>query len=280
MIKFFDKIEDLKKESLDIGLEVDLDAIRRIDLPFVESQKNFTVLNIPSYGPNNFGNVILVAKENVFIYSSFNGKAEKKLEKVLKKKNGESTVSIFMVLKSILKNYSQEFLRIRDAMNALDFDPVLDSIEDTGRDLRRLTDRMEALFQVIIELKEDDLDCFDTSLINFEYDLLNAEARYWLDRCRSHNYRISSLRTKSEMKSNRELNDTMKKLTVIVTFLTIVSIVINVPGTIGAIFGIPALSDAYFSSHVTLLIITLVSTTVLSVLLGFVYWKSLKLKQT
>ncbi|OGZ70765.1 MAG: hypothetical protein A2904_02570 [Candidatus Staskawiczbacteria bacterium RIFCSPLOWO2_01_FULL_33_9] len=70
----------------------------------------------------------------------------------------------------------------------------------------------------------------------------------------------------------------MKKLTVIMTFLTIASIVVNVPGTVGAIFGIPALSNAYFESHTIMLIITLVITTVLSILLGYLYWKSLKLK--
>ena len=164
-------------------------------------------------------------------------------------------------------------------MNTLEFDPILDSIEDTGRHLRKLTDRMEALFQIIIELKEDDIKCFDLSLVNFEYELFSTEARYWLERCRSHNYRIASLRTKSEMKSNRELNDTMKKLTVIMTFLTIASIVVNVPGTVGAIFGIPALSNAYFESHTTLLIFTLILTTCFSILLGFLYWKSLHLVQ-
>jgi hypothetical protein len=80
------------------------------------------------------------------------------------------------------------------------------------------------------------------------------------------------------MRSNRELNDTMKKMTVIMTFLTIISIVVNVPGTVGAIFGIPALSDAYFESHTTFLVITLILTTLLSMFLGVIYWRSLKLK--
>ena len=61
------------------------------------------------------------------------------------------------------------------------------------------------------------------------------------------------------------------------TFLTIVSIVVNVPGTVGAIFGIPALSDAYFNFHTQGLIITLILTTILSMLLGYLYWRSLKL---
>ena len=163
-------------------------------------------------------------------------------------------------------------------MNDLDLDPHLDLIEDTGRQLRKLTDRMEGLFQIIIELKEEEINCFNPLLINFEYDVLSTEARYWLERFRSHIYRISSLRTKSEMRSTKELNDTMKKLTVITTFLTITSIVVNVPGTIGAIFGIPALSNAYFESHVTMLVATLVTTTVLTVLFGLMYWKHLGLK--
>ncbi len=280
MRKFIENLPELKKEISDLGIDVEINEILKIDLPFIDSQSNFTIINIPSYNNEYGGNLIFVKNEKILILSSFNlNKIEKKLEKVMAKKHGESTVSIFLLLKSILKNYSQEFSKIRDTMNSLDLDPSLDSIEETGRQLRKLTDRTEALLQIIIELKEEEIDCFNTSLINFEYELLSTEARYWLERCRSHNYRIASLRTKSEMRSNRELNDTMKKLTVITTFLAIVSIVVNVPGTVGAIFGIPALSDAYFKSHTFLLIATLILTTVLSILLGYVYWKSLHLKQ-
>ena len=81
------------------------------------------------------------------------------------------------------------------------------------------------------------------------------------------------------MKANKELNDTIKKLTVITTFLTIVSIVVNVPGTVGAIFGIPALSTAFFDGHTTGLVLTLILTTVLSTMLGYIYWRSLKLNK-
>lgn len=124
-------------------------------------------------------------------------------------------------------------------------------------------------------LKEKDIREFDTELLGSNYELLNAEARYWLERCRSHIYRIASLRTKSEMKSNRELNATMGRLTIIMTFLTITSIVVSVPGTIGAIFGIPALSDAFFKPHTTMLVWILIGATLLSVLLGYAYWLSL-----
>ncbi len=280
MIKITENIGELKKEIDKLNRDIAIDEILIIDLPFIDGQKDFTVINIPSYNAETNNNLIFVCGEKVLVFTPVRTrKLEEKFEKLLNKKNGESTVSIFMLLKSILKNYSVEFLRIREIMNNLELDPVLDSIEDAARHLRKLTDRMEALIQIIIELKEEDIRCFDVSLVNFEYDLLSTESRYWLERCRSHTYRIASLRTKSEMRSNRELNDTMKKLTVIMTFLTIASIVVNVPGTVGAIFGIPALSNAYFESHTTLLIITLIVTTCLSILLGYIYWKSLNLKQ-
>ena len=80
------------------------------------------------------------------------------------------------------------------------------------------------------------------------------------------------------MQSNRELNDTMTRLTVIMTVLTIVSIVVSVPGTIGAVFGIPALSEAYFSSHTPFLVIILIAATAMSIIFGLLYWKSLGLK--
>ena len=279
MIKLAENLEELKKELTEINKEVEIDKILGIDLPFMESQNDFTVMNIPSYGMENQSNFVFIADNKVLLYTPFNSKKhDKKLEKLLTMKKGESTISIFVLLRSILKNYSHEFIRIRDVMNSLESDPILDSIEKTGSQLRKLTDRIEGLFQIVIELKEEDIKCFNVSLIDFEYEIFTTETRYWLERCRSHIYRIASLRTKSEMRSNRELNDTMKKLTVIMTFLTIASIVVNVPGTVGAIFGIPALSNAYFESHTIMLIITLVITTVLSILLGYLYWKSLKLK--
>jgi len=214
----------------------------------------------------------------VLVYSDFTLKVyEKHFKDVLKKPYGESTVISFLILKQVLKNYSREFERIRAKMNLLDLDPVLGEIENSGRELRRLTDRCEELVQMIIILKERDIEEFNTSLISFDYEILSAEARYWLERCRSHMYRISSLRTKSEMRSNRELNSTMHRLTIIITFLTITSIVVSVPGTIGAIFGIPALSDAYFEPHTNLLVLILIASTLLSIALGYVYWKSLSL---
>jgi len=278
MIKNIENIEELKEEISRLKKEVDINQILAIDTPFIDSHSDFAVINIPSYGHQGH-NLIFMADDKILMFSSGNGKEiDKKYERIMNKKFGRSTISIFMLLRAVLKNYSHEFVRIREVMNTLEMDPVLDSIEDTGRILRKLTDRMEGLFQIIIELKEEDIKWFNFSLVSFEYDLFTTEARYWLERCRSHVYRIASLRTKSEMRSNRELNDTMKKLTVIMTFLTIVSIVVNVPGTVGAIFGIPALSNAYFEEHVTFLIITLFSTTVLSVLLGLFYWKKLGFK--
>ena len=80
------------------------------------------------------------------------------------------------------------------------------------------------------------------------------------------------------MKSTSELNETMKKLTIIMTFLMIANIIVNIPGTIGAIFGIPALSDEYFKYRPHFLVWSLITLTVLSIYLGWAYWRSLKLR--
>ena len=278
MIRIFQDVEEFKKQVDENGIERDLDSVFKLDLPFFERQEKFILIFIPAY--DEFSKIMLViSKKNVFVFSKKDfGNYEKKYKKIISKKYGESTILIFLALKLVLKNYSEQFQIIRSLMNELDMNPIIDGIEESGRALRRLTDRLEGLVEMILVIKESEIKEFDTNLISFDYDTLNTETRYWLERCRSHIYRISSLRTKSEMRSNKQLNDTMSRLTVIMTFLTIASIVVSVPGTIGAIFGIPALSDTYFKPHTPILVFILILATLASVILGFWYWKSLGLK--
>ena len=279
MIRFFDNFEKFKKEVLELGCNIEINKISDLDFPFFESQDKFALVYIPEYNVAQPKNFILMSKEYTFAYTSKElDNYGRNFKQIIKKPYGESTLITFLLLKNVLKNYSGEFEKIRSEMNRLDLNPILERIENAGRALRRLTDRIEELFQLMIVLKEREIKQFNTKLISFDYEILNAETRYWLDRCRSHVYRIASLRTKSEMKSNKELNETMKRLTVIITFLTIVSIVVNVPGTIGAIFGIPALSDFYFRGNAVFLVLTLILATLLSIVLGYLYWKSLKLQ--
>lgn len=276
MIKLFDDLLLLKKEIRSIEIENEIDSILELDLPFFRSEKNLTVLYLPLYTEINQKILMIANKKNIFFYPKQNNfNKDKNHKSLLKEKHGESTLVIFSSLKMALKNYSEQFQKIRSKMNELDINPVLDRVEIAGRELRKLTDLMEGLLELIIVVKERNIDEFDISLISFDYDLLNTETRYWLERCRSHMYRIASLRTKCEMQANKQLNDTMSRLTVIMAFLTIVGIVVSVPGTVGAIFGIPALSDAYFRPNTTLLVFVLVGATMLSIALGYLYWKSL-----
>ncbi len=277
MIIKCESLEKLSEHILKENHSISLGKVTSLDYPFLDTDSSFTLLSVPSYHEQK-NNIVFVCDHTYMLTAATIQNVESKFKNQLKKKHGESTISILLLLKAVLKNYSLEFELIRGKMNQLDLDPMIDEIEYSGRALRKLTDRLEALSHVILQLKERDIETFDTKLISFEYEILQTESRYWLERCRSHAYRIASLRTKSEMKANAELNTTMKKLTVITTFLSIVAIVVNVPGTIGAIFGIPALSNAYFESHTQGLVISLIVTTLLSVVLGFIYWKSLKLK--
>jgi len=279
MIHSFTKLDDLKKALASAKIQRDINSVLKLELPFFDYQDKVSILYFPVYGENDGKCLIVISKKNIFVYAptSF-GNHWKNYKQLLLKKNGESTIMTFLTLKFVLKNYSEQFQKIRDRMNELESSPALDYVEDSGRALRRLTDKMESFVELIIILKQREIKQFDTDIVSFDYEILSTEARYWLERCRSHIYRIASLRTKSEMQSNKELNDTMSRLTVIMTVLTIVSIVVSVPGTIGAIFGIPALSDAFFSSHTPILVVVLIVATAMSILFGFLYWKSLGLK--
>ncbi len=278
-MKFYSTPQEFVKAVENIVDESDLKSVFALDFPFFDKQDKFTLISVPTYDKSVKHAGLLLTKKEVYVCAPACPLIDKKVYgDTLKQPYGESTLAAVLVFKAIIKDYAQEFVRVREAMNNLDFDPILEDIEDSGRALRRLTDRCEELMRLIITLKERDIKEFDPSLASFDYELLNTEARYLLERCRSHMYRIASLRTKSEMKSNRELNDTMHRLTVIVTFLTITSIVVSIPGTIGAIFGIPALSDAYFTGHAPLLVFSLIVMTLASVALGYIYWKSLGLR--
>lgn len=279
MIHSFTKLDDLKKALASAKINRDINSLLKLELPLFDYQDKVSILYFPLYGDNEGKCLIVISKKNIFVYApaSFNNHGKNNKQTPIKP-NAESTTITFLVLKFVLKNYSEQFQKIRDRMNELETSPMLDYVEDSGRALRRLTDKMESFVELIIVLKQREIKQFDTDLVGFDYEVLSTEARYWLERCRSHIYRIASLRTKSEMQSNKELNDTMSRLTVIMTVLTIVSIVVSVPGTIGAIFGIPALSDAFFAAHTPMLVVVLIMATMLSILLGYLYWRSLGLK--
>jgi hypothetical protein len=281
MIKNFEDIEEFKKNILEIEPNINVETLANFDLPYLEEHESEMIISIPNYDEQNNRIILFLSKEKSLIFSKeFLKDYEKKFSKILKKTYGESTVISFLYIKEIVKKYFREFERIRSKMNGLDLDPASDDIEKAGRSLRLLADRLEAIVQILMNMKESDLKEFNVQLIQTDYDLLMTRARYELERCRSHIYRISSLRTKAEMKSNNDLNFTMKRLTVIMTFLTIVSIVVSVPGTIGAILGIPALSNAYFQNHTNTLVWVLIGLTLLSILLGYAYWKSLKMNDS
>jgi hypothetical protein len=278
MIIFCDTLEKFKEEIEKLKIVIDVEGIAKLSFPYLENSDKYTILSMPSYDVNSPQNILYLSKKIVVVYSklAFNH-YEKKLKSVPKGQYVESTIITFILLKMVLRSYVHKFEDLRTTMNALDLNPILDSIENSGRALRALTDRLEEMVNIMITFKEKELEEFSTELISSDYELFSSETRYLLERSRSHIYRIASLRTKSEILSNRQLNMTMKRLIAITTFLAIVSIVVSVPGTIGAIFGIPALSDAYFTGHTTLLTLVLIASTLLSIVLGYAYWKSLRL---
>src|SRR3989344_4895593 len=163
MIKFFTKLEDFKKETLELNPDVNVETLVDLDFAFFEKHEKYILISISDYDITNPNNLILAAKDYCYVYSNKNfNNYEKRFKNIIKKPYGESTVIILLLLKNILKNYSQEFEKIRNHMNALDFDPVLERVEESGRALRRHTDRIEELVNLIITLKEEEVKEFDT----------------------------------------------------------------------------------------------------------------------
>ncbi|GEM_PF-5088861 len=279
MYKVFTNFAEFNREVKEAGLKVNLKELTLLDYNFLQTYDNFTIINIRDYDkePNN---LIILSPKKTFFYGGkdfVNGNL-RQFSNILNKKYGESTAITFLVLEAVLTNYTTEFESLRKELVELEQNLNIDRIEEEGRRLRKLIDRLEDFFDILIRLEERKLAEFDSKLISYDYNILTSEAKYWLERCRSNMYRIASLRTKCDIKSNSELSERITKLTIIMTFLTIISIVVTIPGTVGAIFGIPALSDAYFKGHNRFLLESLVISTLLSVVLGYVYWKKLDLK--
>ena len=279
MHKILTDFNEFDKEIKQLGLKLNVEDLTFLDYNFLQIHENFTIINIRDYtqDPNN---IIILTNDWTIAYSKNHAILDKlkQFNSIIKKKYGESTAITFLLLDSVLSNYKLEFEDIRKRLVQLEQTLEIDKIEEEARVLRKLIDRLEDFGDILIKLGERKLEEFNNKLIDYDYSILAAESKYWLERCRSNMYRIASLRTKCDIKSNSDLNARITKLTVIMTFLTIVSIVIAIPATIGAIFGIPALSNAYFEGHNALLITTIIIFTLVSVVLGFIYWKSLKLR--
>ena len=162
MIKFFTSAEDFKKAASSLKVP-DIEKVLELDFPFFDKQNKYALLSVPIYQDGQQQNLLLLSKKLVLVYSNFNFNSyEKNFKDTLKKPYGESTVISFLTFKHVLKNYSREFERIRAKMTLLDLDPILGEIERCGRELRRLTDRCEELVQMIMVLKERDIEEFNT----------------------------------------------------------------------------------------------------------------------
>ena len=187
MIHSFTNLEKLKKALASAKIQRDIDSVLKLELPFFDYQDKVSILYFPTYHEIEGKCLIVISKKNIFIYAPTNLINHRKNYKPLSvKPHGESTIITFLMLKFVLKNYSEQFQKIRDRMNELETNPVLDSVEDSGRALRRLTDKMESFVELIIILKQREIKQFDTDLVGFDYEVLSTEARYWLERCRSH----------------------------------------------------------------------------------------------
>src|SRR3990172_2721710 len=166
MIEVFGTIDGLEGALASKKIERDVDSLLKLDLPFYDYEDRVSVSYFPMYPDNRERCLVFITKKDVLVYSSISlNNYERKYKTILKKPRSESTIITFLVLKAVLKNYSEQFQKIRDRINELEMQPVLDKIEDSGRALRRLTDKIESLVELIIVLKQREIKQFDVSLV-------------------------------------------------------------------------------------------------------------------
>src|SRR3990167_11093469 len=115
MIHSFTKLEDLKKALSSAKIQRDINSLLKLELPFFDYQDKVSILYFPIYGENDGKCLIVISKKNIFVYAPDNfGNPWKSHKQLLTKPHGESTVMTFLVLKFVLKNYSEQLKRIRD----------------------------------------------------------------------------------------------------------------------------------------------------------------------
>lgn len=252
------------------GVDVDLNDLLRLDITFIEPYSDYVVMNVRDYGsiPNN---MLVLTEKKSFLYSDkkFTDRYLNMYKQALRKKHGKSTVLTFLALNEVLKSYSDEFSKIDKQIDRFGVNSSLDKIEETANDLRGFADRLEDFVNLLISLEDRKIDFIYTKLLAYDFDILLAKSRHLLDRSRNHLWELRDIREEMDVKVTRKLNKSIEKLTLIMAFLTVVSVAISIPNTIGTFYGIPSLSamvDSWF------MLATLVVSIVVALWWGKHYW--------
>ncbi|MFH1779875.1 MAG: CorA family divalent cation transporter [Candidatus Micrarchaeota archaeon] len=270
MIKTFTDYEEFKKEVEKTKLPITIDELKNVSVGFLEEYEEFVVISLPSYSDSPLNILLLSKNENYSITSKTIDQASLKQFKLLANKQfGESTSLSFLVFRNILANYAEKFSKLAYEIEQHEENLDLESLEEANNGLRRLTNRVEDLLDIAISVEENKIRQIKTNYLRYDYDVLLAKIQNLLDRCRNHLNQLRDLRETIQIQAQSKLSSSIEKLTVITIFLTVISVVIAIPNTVGTIFGVPSISEIVEAQTV---IEILGISLVLSVVWGIYYW--------
>lgn len=274
MITSFTNFDEFEVAAKNIGVRADLKALLGLDLIFLESYRKYVVLNVKDYSEQPDNLLVLSRDENLVFSAKPPTKTDYKMFKyTLAKKFGESTVLALLVLRRVLRNYEARFKEVDSQIDSFGPNSSLDELEEITVFLRKFTDRVEDFVNLLIQLEDRKIKEVNPNYVSYDYDVLLARARHLLDRCRNHLNELRDIRSEIDVKTTRQLHATMQKLTMIMAFLTVVTVAISVPNTVATIFGIPSLSNLLSRE---ILIDVLLASVALAAIWGVYYWKNQK----
>ncbi len=238
MLKTFSDFDAFDAEAKKMGVAENLRHLLALDLTFFEKYPNYSVINLRDYGdePNN---LLVLSRDESILYSSkkFSDNDYVMFKHTLEKKYGESTVLAYLVLRDVLKNYSEQFEKLNAEIDALETSLDAVRIEETGRNLRKLMDKVEDFVDVLIKLEDRQVREVNTAYVGYDYDVLTAKSKHLLDRCRSHMGQIVGLRNEVEVRATKELNLRIASLSDVMKKLTAITVILMLPTIIASHYG-------------------------------------------
>ncbi len=273
MIRTFFDFNEFRQAALDLGLEMDLQALTNLDVLFFESYRNFLILNIRDYGENP-NNLLILSRENSLLYSQkqFTSRDYKLFRLSMREPFGESTVIVFLALREVLNNYSARFEQLHADLDQVERTLDVDKLDEIGKAFRKLSDKLEDFVDLLIKLRDRKVPQVNTKYVSYDYNVLTGKAQHILDRTKNQISRIGGLRNEIEVKETRSLNKRIEYLSEVVKRLTAITVILMVPNVISGYFGmnLPLFLATLPNSE---LIVLGVTVTLMLLLAAFLKWK-------
>ncbi len=263
MIKSYENFEEFKKAVVKEGIDEDLEELVELDTAYFREYKRYAVLVVSA--PSR--KVIAILKDKIsLVYSEPATRIRidyRWLKEIKNRKNAENTLLIYSLLDNALDEYESKFQKLKTLYIR---NKELEKLDRYGHEIRELIDDVEAILRVALRIQRTKSRLINIKAIEYDYDILFADARYLLERLIVLKKDIINTRQRYELEISKELNVNVAKLTEIMLILTIVSLVLSVPNTVATIFGVSTLAELVPAQEVIdLIVISTIIATILSI---------------